>query len=69
MKLSIAISAFAVAFIGAVTAAPAPGSYPNCNSNDLYKGLGIPSGYAIITDYDNNAANVSSLDRDASTSR
>lgn len=59
MKFSIALSAVAVAFIGAVSAAPAPGTYANCNSNPAYTGLNIPSGYAVITAYDNNAANVS----------
>lgn len=59
MKFTITLSAIAVAFVGAVSAAPAPGTYPNCNSNDLYRNLGLPSGYAIITAYDNNAANVS----------
>ncbi|KAJ9095392.1 hypothetical protein QFC20_006674 [Naganishia adeliensis] len=58
MKFSFAISAIAVAFIGAVSAAPAPGTYANCKSNDLYKKLNLGSGYAVITSYDNNAANV-----------
>jgi hypothetical protein len=60
MKFSVALSAIAVAFVGAVSAAPAPGTYANCNSNPAYKDLNIPSGYAVITAYDNNAANVSS---------
>jgi hypothetical protein len=59
MKFSITLSAIAVAFIGAVSAAPAPGTYASCNSNPAYKNLNIPSGYAVITAYDNNAANVS----------
>lgn len=59
MKFSIALSAVAIAFIGAVSAAPAPGTYANCNSNPAYKNLNIPPGYAVITAYDNNAANVS----------
>ncbi|KAJ9095391.1 hypothetical protein QFC20_006673 [Naganishia adeliensis] len=58
MKFSIALSSIAVAFIGFVSAAPAPGTYANCNSNALYKDLALPTGYAVITAYDNNAANV-----------
>lgn len=59
MKFSITLSAIAVAFIGAVAAAPTAGTYASCNSNPAYKDLNIPSGYAVITAYDNNAANVS----------
>ena len=59
MKFSIAFSAITVACIGFVSAAPAPGTYANCNSNPTYRSLNIPSGYAVITAYDNNAANVS----------
>jgi uncharacterized membrane protein len=63
MKFSVAISAAAVAFIGAVSAAPAPGTYANCNSNPALKNLGLASGYAVITGWDNNAANVSIVNR------
>lgn len=66
MKFSIALSAIVVAFIGSAFAAPTSGNlldkreaYPNCNSNSALKGLG--SGYAVITGWDNNAANVSSI--------
>ena len=59
MKFSTALTAAAVAFVGVVTAAPAPGTYANCNSNPNLKNLGLPSGYAVITGWDNNAANVS----------
>lgn len=67
MKFSIALSSIAVAFIGFVSAAPAPGTYPNCKSNDLYKNLALPTGYAVITAYDNNAANVSTRRCDEAT--
>jgi hypothetical protein len=65
MKFSTAIFAAAVAFTGAVSAAPleargpAAGTYANCNSNPALKSLGLASGYAVITGWDNNAANVS----------
>jgi hypothetical protein len=69
MKLSTAILAAAVAFTGAVSAAPleargpAAGTYANCNSNPALKSLGLASGYAVITGWDNNAANVSTWRR------
>lgn len=65
MKFSIATLVAAVAVAGHVSAAPleergpAPGTYANCNSNPALKNLGLPSGYAVITGWDNNAANVS----------
>ncbi|KAJ9113687.1 hypothetical protein QFC22_005996 [Naganishia vaughanmartiniae] len=65
MKLSIALAAVIVAFVGSVSAAPTPdsaldkrASYPNCNSNAAYRNLNLPSGYAVLTGYDNNAADV-----------
>ena len=65
MKFSIPTLFAALAVAGHVSAAPleergpAPGTYANCNSNPALKNLGLPSGYAVITGWDNNAANVS----------
>ncbi|KAJ9105569.1 hypothetical protein QFC19_003551 [Naganishia cerealis] len=66
MKLSITLTTVAVALMGFVSAAPTAGTYANCNSNPAYKGLGIPSGYAVITGWDNNAANVPGINQGSS---
>jgi hypothetical protein len=62
MKFSIAIAALVVAFTGSVSAVPTPEASlakraPNCNAAGFK--LSVPSGYAVLPGYDNNAADVS----------
>ncbi|KAJ9096845.1 hypothetical protein QFC21_005118 [Naganishia friedmannii] len=62
MKLSIAIAALVVAFTGSVSAAPTAENSllkraPNCNANG-FKIKDVPSGYAVLINYDNNAADI-----------